>query len=144
MFDLMPFDRRTTVSAYNPFRDLDNFEKAFFGRSPLSEFKTDIKDIGDAYTLEADLPGFKKEDINLALDGDLLTITAQRNEEHEERDDSTNYVRRERSYGCFTRSFDVSAIQTDAIAADYADGVLKLTLPKKSQATPTTRTIAIN
>lgn len=143
MFDLMPFDRRRGM-VFNPFSDFDNFEKAFFQHAGLDEFKTDIKDVGDSYQLEADLPGFKKEDINVSLDGDCLTINAQRNTESEETDKNGNFVRRERSYGAFSRCFDVSGIQQEAIKADYTDGVLKLVLPKKANALPSSRTIAIN
>lgn len=143
MFDLMPFDRKRRSMIFNPFSDFDNLEKAFFQNTGLAEFKTDIKDIGDSYRLEADLPGFKKEDISISLDGDCLTIGAQRRTESEETDKNGNFIRRERSYGAFSRSFDVSGIQQEAIRAEYTDGVLKLTLPKKANTLPTARTIAI-
>ena len=61
MFDMMPFEHRNHLS-YNPFRDLDNWERSFFGDWSTG-FNTDIKDKGDHYELEADLPGVKKEDI---------------------------------------------------------------------------------
>ena len=64
----MLLDRR-----YNPFNELENWNRAFFGDTSLAEFKTDIRDAGDSFLLEADLPGFKKEDINLSLNGDGLT-----------------------------------------------------------------------
>ncbi|WMJ83492.1 Hsp20/alpha crystallin family protein [Oscillospiraceae bacterium LTW-04] len=143
MFDLMPFDRRRSSMIFNPFSDFDKFEKTFFQRTGLDEFKADIKDMGDSYQLEADLPGFKKEDINVSLDGDCLTIGAQRSTESEETDSKGNFVRRERSYGAFSRCFDVSGIQQDAIKAEYTNGVLKLTLPKKANTLPSSRTIAI-
>lgn len=143
MFDLMPFDRRRRGMIFNPFSDFDNFEKAFFQHAGLDEFKTDISDLGDSYRLEADLPGFKKEDISVSLDGDCLTIGARRSTENKETDSKGNFVRRERSYGAFSRCFDVSGIQQDAIKAEYTNGVLKLTLPKKANALPSARTIAI-
>ena len=55
---------------YNPFRDFEDINRAFFGDNSLAEFKTDIRDVGDGFVLEADLPGFKKEDIKLSLNGD--------------------------------------------------------------------------
>ena len=64
-------------------------ERAFFGDGSwgrgLSEFKTDIQDKGDSYLLEADPPGFKKEDIHVDVDGDTMTIRAERHSEHEDR-----------------------------------------------------------
>ena len=131
MFDMMPFERRNHLSHYNPFRDLENWEKSFFG-DMTSGFNTDIKDKGDHFELEADLPGVKKEDIAVDIDGDCLTVSAQRNSETEEKDDNSNYIRRERSYGSFSRSFDISNIKSDEITGSYENGVLKLILPKKS------------
>ena len=61
---------------YNPFRDFEDINRAFFGDNSLAEFKTDIRDTGDGFLLEADLPGFKKEDIKLSLNGETLTIKA--------------------------------------------------------------------
>ena len=134
MFELRPFERRNNrMTAYNPW---DEMERAFFGdgawNRSLAEFKTDIQDKGDSYLLQADLPGFKKEDIHIDLDGETMTIRAERHSEHEEQDKKGSYVRCERSYGSYERAFDVSGIDTDKISAQYADGVLKLTMPKKS------------
>ena len=85
MFDLKPYERKNQVSSYNPFRDMDAFERnffsnpfGFFGSNMLAEFKTDITDNGNEYLLEADLPGFKKEDIKLDINGDVLTVQAER------------------------------------------------------------------
>ena len=134
MFELRPFERRNNrMTAYNPW---DEMERAFFGdgawNRSLAEFKTDIQDKGASYLLQADLPGFKKEDIHIDLDGETMTIRAERHSEHEEQDKKGSYVRCERSYGSYERAFDVSGIDTDKIGAQYADGVLKLTMPKKS------------
>lgn len=144
MFDLTPYERRNHHAAvFNPFRELDEMEKNFFRDSSLAEFKTDIKDAGDHFELEADLPGFRKEDIHIDLDGSYMTITAERHAEHEEKDKAGNYVRRERSYGSFTRSFDITGIQSENIEASYADGVLKLNLPKKAPEKPTAKRLEI-
>ena len=130
MFDMMPFARRNNAMMnYNPFRDFENMERQFFGTNSLAEFKTDIVDKGDHYELRADLPGFKKEDIKLSLDGDTLVINAERHSEWEDKDKQGNFVRCERSYGTFSRSYDMSEIQTDAIEAVYQIGVLSLMLP---------------
>lgn len=145
MFELTPFSRHNNNMAMSHFfPDLRNWEKDFFNDSFLTEFKTDIKDVGNAYLLEADLPGFKKEDIHIDLSGDYLTINAARNDKTEEKDKDGNYLRRERFYGAFKRSFDVSGVKTDDIKACYEDGVLKLNLPKKdSQERPGSRSINI-
>ena len=129
---------------------MDEFEKKFFS-SPfgffdtnvLDEFKTDIKDEGDRYELEADLPGFDKKDIHLDVNGDTLTIHAERKAEQEEKDDKNNYVRCERSFGSYSRSFDVSGIDCANIKAGYKDGVLTLTLPKQKKEEPTGRRLEI-
>lgn len=142
MLDMIPFGKRNNA-IYNPFQELDALEKAFFGRNDLGEFKTDIKDVGNAFELEADLPGFKKEDIKVDLKDQYLTISAKRDQVTEEKDQKGNYIRRERSYGTFSRSFEVSGIQTQDITASYQDGVLKLKLPKKEVAVPDTRSISI-
>ena len=125
MFDMRPYrnnnDRRNNLSAYNPFREMDAFERNFFNdpfgswfdHSALASFKTDIKDNGDSYTLEADLPGFDKKDIHLDVNGDTLTIHAERKAEQEEKDDKNNYVRCERSFGSYSRQFDLSSVDAD-------------------------------
>ena len=138
MFEMRPYAKRNN-SLYNPFRDMDEFEKKFFS-SPfgffdtnvLDEFKTDIKDEGDRYELEADLPGFDKKDIHLDVNGDTLTIHAERKAEQEEKDDKNNYVRCERSFGSYSRQFDLSSVDADHMKATYDNGVLKLEMPKKA------------
>ena len=153
MFELRPFDRRGSraMRTYDPFRELEEMERAFFGNRPFENrsvgsfdaFRTDIQDKGDSYLLEADLPGFKKEDIHIDLDGETMTISAERHSEHEEKDKEGNYLRCERSYGSFQRSFDISGIEESGIAAEYTDGVLKLTMPKKNQTVSSARRLDI-
>ena len=98
---------------------------------------------GDHYVLDADLPGFDREDIHLELQGDVLTITAQHNNEKEDKDEEGKYLCRERSTSSFTRSFDVSGIDTEKITAAYDKGVLTLTLPKQTEEVPASRRIEI-
>ncbi len=137
MFELMPYATRRV--AINPFNFFDND----FWNSVTRELKTDITDSGDAFKLEADMPGFKKEDIKIDLLDERLTISAERKNDSEEKD-KNGYVRRERSYGSFSRSFDVSGIDTANISASYSDGVLCMTLPKKPELVPENRTITIS
>lgn len=142
MYSLLPFGRYTNNSLNSLF---DDFERSFFpvDRSQMPAFRTDIKDEGDHFLLEADLPGFQKEDIDLHLQDGLLTITAKHDETSENKDENGKYVCRERRVGSFTRSFNVSGIQEDAISASYENGVLKLTLPKQGEPEPQSRKIAI-
>ena len=128
---------------YNPFRDFDDINRAFFGDNTLTEFKADIRDMGDGFVLEADLPGFKKEDIKLSLNGETLTIKATRHSDFEDQDKKSGYLRCERSYGTYTRSFDVTGVEVSQISASYSDGVLRVRLPKQGPKQPDNRTIVI-
>ena len=143
MFELIPFDRHVrNVAAFDPFREMDELERSFFGNGRnVSSFRTDVTDTGDAYKLEAELPGFNKEDIKIDVENDVLTISAQRSEE--KKDEKHNVVKRERFYGSFSRSFDVSGINVDGIEASYTDGVLTLTMPKKQEQLPASRRLEI-
>ena len=76
MFEIMPFDRRSYRMSYNPFRELEQMEKSFWGEQQVNPFRTDISETADGYKLEADLPGFCKEDIHIDIDDDILTIKA--------------------------------------------------------------------
>ena len=149
MFEMKPYARKN-AALYNPFRDMDEMERRFFGNpfgffedDRLAEFKTDVKDEGDHYTLEADLPGFDKKDIHLDVNGDVLTVHAERHSEHEEKDKKGKYVRCERSYGSYSRSFDLSDVNSDDIKCKYDNGVLTLTLPKKEPQSPSSRRLEI-
>ncbi len=143
MYEMMPFTRNHGVDLYRPFRDLEELERSLFANGSAAAFKTDIRDTGDAYVLEADLPGMKKEDIHIDVDGDRLSISAERSAVREEKDENGGYIRCERSYGSFSRSFDISGIQGEDISAAYADGVLTLTLPKQNKAVPASRRLEI-
>ena len=131
MFELTPYARGNhSFAAYNPFKEMEDFEKHFFGRQ-LPAFKTDIRETENSYILDAELPGFSKEDIHAEVRNGYLTIHAEHKSENEEKDEKNNYIRRERSYGSFSRSFDLEGIKSDEITASYKDGVLSLTLPKE-------------
>ena len=142
MFGMIPFEH-TDRDLY---RSFDNFARDFFGsnNASLPAFRTDIQDKGESYLLEADLPGFNKEDINLDLKDNILTISATHQEQSEDKDEKGTYIRRERRYGSFQRSFDVTGIDAAAITAAYENGVLKLNLPKEQPTVPPTRRIEIH
>ena len=143
MYEMMPFTRSHGVDLYRPFRDLEELERSLFAGSGAAAFKTDIRDAGDVYVLEADLPGMKKEDIHIDIDGDHLSISAQRTSHTEEKDSEGAYIRCERSYGAFSRSFDISGIRSEDISAAYDNGVLTLTMPKQAPAVPAARRLEI-
>ena len=147
MFELRPYRKNNSVSYYNPFRDMESFEKAFFGdpyyRNALAEFKTDITDEGDHFLLEADMPGFEKNDIHLDVSGDTLTIKAERLTKNKTEDKKDRYVCSERSYGSYSRSFDITGIDAAGIKAKYNNGVLSLTPPKKVEKQPESQRVEI-
>lgn len=140
MFDLIPFEDR----ASGLFDAFDHMLRNDFFGGPEKEIvpcRTDILDKGDHYVLRADMPGFQKEDINIDIEGDRLNLSAEHKEEKKE--DKDNYLRRERRYDAFSRSFDIQGIDTDRISASYNDGVLELNLPKVPENKPETRKIEI-
>ncbi|MGN0443712.1 MAG: Hsp20/alpha crystallin family protein [Acutalibacteraceae bacterium] len=145
MFGLTPYERRNNdLMFFSPFKELEDMEKRFFGDRIPVNFKTDIRDTGKEFVLEAELPGFDKSDIGIDVKDGYLTITATHSEENDEKDKKGNYLRRERSYGSMTRSFDVSDIEENAITASFNNGVLELILPKKEDKAEVSRKIEIN
>lgn len=141
MYSMMPFGRNRSLANF-----FDDFDRHFFGdltHSTPSAFRTDIRDDGDRYVLDADLPGFNREDIHLDLQGDVLTITAQHEDKKEEKNDKGDYICRERTSSAYSRSFNVSGIRGEDITAAYQNGVLQLTLPKQETQVPQTRRIEI-
>ena len=92
---------------------------------------TDVKDLGNAYEIAMDLPGFKKEDVQAELKDGYLTINATTNTSNDTKDDEGRFIRRERYSGSCSRSFYVGKQVTEAdIKARFEDGVLKLDVPK--------------
>ena len=108
MFELTPYERRHQRALFNPFRDMENFEKNFWGDMAVTDFKTDIKDNGKEYVLEAELPGFKKEDVQAELKDGYLTVNAETKTETSEGDEKKGtWVRKERFEGKCSRTFYV-------------------------------------
>ncbi len=139
MYEMMPYGRDGYSRRFNPFREIEEMEKRFFS-NPLTFFekeesfpiKTDIKDRGDSYLLEADLPGFKKEDIKISIGENLLTVSACRKNE-DRNEENGRFIRCERFSGCYTRQFELVGIDKEKIGAKYEDGVLKIELGKKTE-----------
>lgn len=126
-------------SLFDRFFD-DSLEKEFFGtHNPLygkhakNLMKTDVKDVKDHYEVAVDLPGFKKDEVNVELENGYLTISAAKGLDKDQKDDEGHYIRQERYSGSCSRSFYVGDIQPEDIHAKYENGILTLTLPKADQ-----------
>ena len=117
-------------------RDFDRAMRAaeprsMFGKRAANVMKTDVRENKDSYDVFVDLPGFKKEDIKLDLENGYLTISAQRNEELDQKDDEGHYIRQERATGSCARSFYVGKeLEPTDINAKFENGILSLHLPK--------------
>ncbi|OPX84313.1 MAG: 18 kDa heat shock protein [Pelotomaculum sp. PtaB.Bin104] len=135
------------IVKWDPFRELeglqssinrlfdDNFRFMRMPEATLAQggaFPVNIKDTPEAVQIKAELPGFNKGDIKISLSDNVLTIRAER--QKEDKVENENYIRVERSYGSFSRSFtvDVPVVQ-DQLKARYQDGIVEITLPKAEE-----------
>ena len=109
---------------------LDDIFDDFVPTRRNDNMKCDIYEKDGNYHIEMDIPGFKKEDISIEVDDGYLTIEAEKNIENNE-DDGKNYIRRERSYNSYKRSFYLGDLDQDSIEAKFNDGMLNITVPKK-------------
>ena len=133
MFDMVPFKRDNFLSPGDAFRNfVDSFFNSDFFAPAVSGFgrgfKVDLKENDDSYVVEADLPGVKKDAIDLSFNDNYLTISAKRDDNKE--DKGNGYVRRERNCGELRRSFYIDNVKDSDITASFKDGVLKIVLPK--------------
>ncbi len=136
MFGLTPYNRRNMDMGRQ--RDsfpmeswVDNFFKSFFDPSQYGNqgrMKVDIKENDKDYVIEADLPGVNKDDVQIELRNDILTIGVKQNEVKEEERD--NYICKERRTSSMSRSFKVDNVEAKDIKAKFDNGVLAITLPK--------------
>ena len=139
MFDIVPFARRNSLIPKNSdlfdiegiFENLFN-DKFFPGLYKNSaQMKVDIKENEQAYVIEAELPGVNKDEVNLQIDEDRLTISVEKKEQKDE--ENGNYIRRERSYSTMTRSFAIANVEVDKTNAKFENGLLIINLPKKQE-----------
>lgn len=149
MRDMVPFRRRNGLAPMDIFKDFfgrdlvdDFFTGSMFPMGMVGGFRADIKENEKEYVVEAELPGYNKEDIEIDLVDDRLTISAKKNEVVNE--EMENYIRRERRVGQVSRSFMVSGIKNNEVSAQYTDGLLKVTLPKEKETKPRNTRIDIN
>lgn len=140
----------TNITRYDPFNDMDDLFKGLFVRPMRFDLempqqmrmKIDVTKADDTYTVKADIPGVKKDDIQVSIDGSEVTISGEIKKETEEKK-GEEVLRSERYYGKVSRSFTLPHDVDEAkVVANYADGVLKLTLPLKGKSA--TRKITVN
>ena len=126
-------------------KDMKKLEKKLYGRRGRNMMKTDIKERDDSYELEMDLPGFKKDEVKVALENGYLTISAAKGlDEDEQEKKSGRYIRRERYAGACQRTFYVGEdVRQEDIKGEFKHGILKLTIPKKAAQVPEKKYIAI-
>ena len=139
------------ITKYDPFsRNFDDFFKGMFLRPvrldlesmPELQIKLDITENGDTYQVSAEIPGVKKEDIKVSVEGNLVRISAESKKETDEKK-GDQLLRSERYYGRLERAFTLDGdVDESRVDAKYADGVLKLKLPKK--AASASRRITVN
>ena len=134
MFGLIPFKTDTNVRGVS----LADFMSDFFNDDfltpmgmnfDMSKFNADVRETENEYLVSAELPGVNKEDIKLDYNDNNLTIKAKRTECHDDSKDS--YIRKERSYGEFSRSFYLDNVKKEGIRAKFENGELKIILPKE-------------
>ena len=117
------FDMAPTWNGRNP----------LYGKRAKNLMKTDVRETENSYELDVDLPGFKKDEVKVALQDGYLTISAAKGLDKDEEDQKGRYIRQERYAGACSRSFYVGDVKPEEVAAKYAHGVLKISLPKASQ-----------
>ncbi|KYH34095.1 18 kDa heat shock protein [Clostridium tepidiprofundi DSM 19306] len=147
MFDMIPYRKNKNLVTRDDM--FEQFFNNFFDNSLLepfnfakNSFKVDLKENNDNYVVEADLPGVDKNNIDITYENNYLTIRAKREDKIEETKD--NYIRHERHYGEFRRSFYIDNVDENNIQASFNNGVLNITLPKLSDDNNKIKRININ
>ena len=116
-----------------------------YGKHAKNLMKTDVRETDTGYEIDVDLPGFKKDEVQVQVNNGYLTISAAKGLDKDEQDHKGRYIRRERYAGQCSRSFYVgSGIQPQDVRAKYEDGILRLSLPKRQAAQlPQNNTVSI-
>ncbi|NQD97192.1 Hsp20/alpha crystallin family protein [Staphylococcus xylosus] len=133
----MAFDKKTYN---NPFFEGDatelfrDFGRQFFENFPeTSSIKSDVRELDRAFIIEAELPGFKKENISLQFENDTLTIEGKRSNNTKEQEENVRILHQERVYSDVKRQYPFDNIDETAIKASFENGILNVTLPKKDK-----------
>ncbi len=133
MFDLDPFPSSMMRELWRPWRSQE--------AAKAPQIRIDLSETDKDYTVKADIPGVKKEDIDIRIDGNQVTISAETKQDKEEKKDG-RLLRSERRYGYASRSFMLdSDVEQSSADAKYNNGVLELRLPKKAQSSAKRLTI---
>lgn len=122
----------------------NSFGHPFFNMSDIKEMKTDVAESDKDYTVAIDLPGIDKKDIHADFKDGVLTVSAKRDSFSDDADSNGNVIASERSYGRFSRQYQLPGVDEQNVSAKYDDGVLKITLPKATKEISDNHTIAIN
>ncbi|MDD2956528.1 MAG: Hsp20/alpha crystallin family protein [Oscillospiraceae bacterium] len=118
-----PFDR-IALSGRDP----------LYGKHAKNLMKTDIRETGNGYELDIDLPGFRKDEINASVENGYLTVSAAKSLDKEKKDKEGRYIRQERYTGQCSRAFYIGeGVTQEDIAAKFENGILTLSIPKKDQ-----------
>ena len=130
----------------DPFEMMVPTRNALYGKHGKNLMTTDVRETENSYELDVDLPGFKKDEVNVDLKDGYLTISAAKGVDKDQQDKAGKYIRQERYAGACSRSFFVGeAVKPEEVSAKYEDGILKLSVPKAGEkALPKTTTIAID
>ena len=146
---LVRWQPRSAVRRWTPYRDFEDAQSEMnrlfgwaFGHhgsegtwDGIWAPAVDVYEEGDTFHIHADLPGLKRDEIDVTVDGNTMTISGEKKKEHETKEDS--FYRAERFYGKFSRSIDLpSSVDTSKIDATYKDGVLEIAVSKSEAARP--------
>ena len=113
-------------------KEFDRMMRPLYGKHAQNMMKTDVRETGNSYELDIDLPGFKKDEIKVELDNGYLSISAAKGLDKDEENKDGKYIRRERYAGAMNRTFYVGDNLTQQdIQAKFEDGILKISVPKK-------------
>lgn len=111
----------------------DDFFDDFFEPALKDQMKCDVYKKDGNFFIEMDIPGYDKKDINIEVDNGILTVSAE--SKSEENEENKNYIRRERRYGKFSRSFNIGDAEADDIHAEFDKGTLKICIPEVEEKT---------
>lgn len=113
-------------------KEINRMNRALYGKHSRNMMKTDVRETDNSYELDIDLPGFKKDEINVQLDNGYLSISAAKGLDKDEEKKNSKYIRRERYAGAMSRTFYVGDNLTQQdIKAKFENGILKISVPKK-------------